>query len=57
MPNSWVQFNDESEDNPLCDDLFTLHLQTEMYFVSTYSEICYNANDAHWVRCSFLATL
>ena len=57
MPYSWVQVNDKYGNNPLCDDLFTLHLQTEMYFVSTYSEICYNANDAHWVRCYFPAIL
>ena len=52
MPYSWVQFNDEYGINSLCDDRVTLHLQTEMYSVSNYSEICYNANDGHWVRCS-----
>ena len=57
MPHSWVRFNDRYGMNSLCDDRLTLHLQTEMYFVSTYSEICHNAKDAHWVRCSFSAVL
>ena len=55
MPNSWVQLDDDYGINALCDTRFTLHLQAEMYFVSTYSEICYNANDAHRVRCKLSA--
>lgn len=55
MPNSWVQLDDDYRINALCDTRFTLHLQAEMYFVSTYSEICYNANDAHRVRCKVSA--
>ena len=55
MPHSLVQHDVEYRINALCDTRFTLHLQAEMYFVSTYSEICYNANDAHRVRCKVSA--
>ena len=55
MSCPWVLVNDEYEINAQCDDVPTLHLQTEMNFVSKYSEICYNADDALWVRCESFA--
>ena len=55
MPYPWVRINDKNEINPLCDDVPMLRLQTEVDFVSNYSENCYNANDAHRVRRKFSA--